>query len=239
MEVNISHLVELQVIDLDIRKLDEKMTEGYAELEKRKSVIDERRVAIDQITRKIEAAEAQQRELETSLEDETARIKDRKGKVMNIQNNREYQALMREIEDGERSNKQREDEIVQLLELIESFKPKLDEQTALSKTEEKLLAEEQARVDKIVKEIDGKKSSTAKIRAKKANEVEEKILKRYELLLERRNGLGIVGVTQGICQGCHMNIPPQLFNELLREDNLYFCPTCNRIIYHLSEGGKG
>ncbi|MCK5544479.1 MAG: hypothetical protein KAI35_04635 [Desulfobulbaceae bacterium] len=239
MEVNISHLVELQVIDLDIRKLDEKMTEGYAELEKRKSVIDERRVAIDQITRKIEAAEAQQRELETSLEDETARIKDRKGKIMNIQNNREYQALMREIEDGERSNKQREDEIVQLLELIESFKPKLDEQTALSKTEEKLLAEEQARVDKIVKEIDGKKSSTAKIRAKKANEVEEKILKRYELLLERRNGLGIVGVTQGICQGCHMNIPPQLFNELLREDNLYFCPTCNRIIYHLSEGGKG
>ena len=231
--------MELQVIDLDIRKLDEKMTEGYAELEKRKSVIDERRVAIDQITRKIEAAEAQQRELETSLEDETARIKDRKGKVMNIQNNREYQALMREIEDGERSNKQREDEIVQLLELIESFKPKLDEQTALSKTEEKLLAEEQARVDKIVKEIDGKKSSTAKIRAKKANEVEEKILKRYELLLERRNGLGIVGVTQGICQGCHMNIPPQLFNELLREDNLYFCPTCNRIIYHLSEGGKG
>ena len=239
MEVNISHLVELQVIDLDIRKLDEKMTEGYAELEKRKSVIDERRVAIDQITRKIEAAEAQQRELETSLEDETARIKDRKGKVMNIQNNREYQALMREIEDGERSNKQREDEIVQLLELIESFKPKLDEQTALGKTEEKLLAEEQARVDKIVKEIDGKKFSTAKIRAKKANEVEEKILKRYELLLERRNGLGIVGVTQGICQGCHMNIPPQLFNELLREDNLYFCPTCNRIIYHLSEGGKG
>jgi len=239
LEVNISNLVELQVIDLDARKLDEEMNEGYAELEKRKAVIDERRAAIEQIAGKIEAAEAQRRELEISLEDETARIKDRKSKVMNIQNNREYQSLMREIEDGERANKQREDEIVQLLELIESFKTKLDEPTALSETEEKLLAEEQARPDKIVKEIDVKKSSTAKIRAQKANEVEEKILKRYELLLERRDGLGIVGVTQGVCQGCHMNIPPQLFNDLLREDNLYFCPTCNRIIYHLPEGGKG
>lgn len=239
MEGNISKLVALQVIDLDVRKLDQEMAGGYSELEKRKSVIDEQRAAIELISGKIEAAEIQQSKLQTDLEDETARINDRQGKVMSIQNNREYQCLMKEIEDGKRANKQREDEIIQLLELVESFKAKLDEQVAVNKTEEKLLAEEQANVDKIVKEINAKKSSMVKARAQKAKEIEKKILKKYDMLLERRDGIGIAGVTQGICQGCHMNIPPQLFNDLLKEDKLFMCPTCNRIIYHLPESSKG
>ncbi|MEA1934050.1 MAG: C4-type zinc ribbon domain-containing protein [Thermodesulfobacteriota bacterium] len=239
MEGNISKIVELQVIDLDVRKLDQEMAEGYSELEKRKSVIDEQRAAIELIADKIEAAEIQQSKLQTDLEDETARVKDRQGKVMSIQNNREYQCLMKEIEDGKRANKQREDEIIQLLELVESFKAKLDEQVAVNKTEEKLLAVEQANVDKIAKEINAKKSSMVKARAQKAKEIEQKILKKYDMLLERRDGIGIAGVTQGVCQGCHMNIPPQLFNDLLKEDKFYFCPTCNRIIYHLPESGKG
>jgi len=239
LEGNISKIVELQVIDLDVRKLDQEMAEGYSELEKRKSVIDEQRAAIELIAGKIEAAEIQQSKLQTDLEDETARVKDRQGKVMSIQNNREYQCLMKEIEDGKRANKQREDEIIQLLELVESFKAKLDEQVAVNKTEKKLLAEEQANVDKIAKEINAKKSSMVKARAQKAKEIEQKILKKYDMLLERRDGIGIAGVTQGVCQGCHMNIPPQLFNDLLKEDKLYFCPTCNRIIYHLPESSKG
>lgn len=239
MEGNISKLVELQVIDLDVRKLDQEMAGGYSELEKRKSVIDEQRAAIELIAGKIEAAEIQQSKLQTDLEDETARVKDRQGKVMSIQNNREYQCLMKEIEDGKRANKQREDEIIQLLELVESFKAKLDEQVAVNKTEEKLLAEEQANVDKIAKEINAKKSSMVKARAQKAKEIEKKILKKYDMLLERRDGMGIAGVTQGVCQGCHMNIPPQLFNDLMKEDKLYMCPTCNRIIYHLPESSKG
>ncbi|MEA2084618.1 MAG: C4-type zinc ribbon domain-containing protein [Thermodesulfobacteriota bacterium] len=239
MEGNISKLVELQVIDLDIRKFDQEMAEGYSELEKRKSVIYEQKAAIEQIARKIEAAEIQQNKLQTDLEDETARVKDRQSKVMNIQNNREYQCLMKEIEDGKRANKQREDEMIQLLELVESFKAKFDEQVTVNKAEEKLLAKEQGNIDKIAKDINSKKSSTVKARAQKAKDIEKKILKKYDMLLERREGVGIVGVTQGVCQGCHMNIPPQLFNDLLKEDKLYFCPTCNRIIYHLPEGGKG
>ncbi|MCK5437787.1 MAG: hypothetical protein KAI90_07215, partial [Desulfobulbaceae bacterium] len=84
MEGNISKLVELQVIDLDVHKLDQEMAGGYSELEKRKSVIDEQRAAIELITGKIEAAEIQQSKLQTDLEDETARVKDRQGKVMSI-----------------------------------------------------------------------------------------------------------------------------------------------------------
>ncbi len=68
MEVNISKLVELQVIDSKIIQLDKDMTEGYAELDGRKADIKERKAAIEQLTLKLESSKAQQRELEMGLE---------------------------------------------------------------------------------------------------------------------------------------------------------------------------
>jgi len=38
-------------------------------------------------------------------------------------------------------------------------------------------------------------------------------------------------VRNGTCQGCNMNIPPQLYNQLQRGDTIELCGTCNRIIY--------
>ena len=46
-----------------------------------------------------------------------------------------------------------------------------------------------------------------------------------------RRGLAVAPVQNGTCQGCNMNIPPQLFNQLQRGDSIELCATCNRIIY--------
>jgi predicted nucleic acid-binding Zn-ribbon protein len=57
------------------------------------------------------------------------------------------------------------------------------------------------------------------------------LLKRYLFLRERKGGLAISSVVTGVCQTCHMGIPPQKFNELIRGNDLMTCPHCNRIIY--------
>jgi predicted nucleic acid-binding Zn-ribbon protein len=46
-----------------------------------------------------------------------------------------------------------------------------------------------------------------------------------------RRGLAMVPVKNGTCQGCNMNIPPQLFNTLQRGNSIEVCGNCNRIIY--------
>jgi hypothetical protein len=52
------------------------------------------------------------------------------------------------------------------------------------------------------------------------------------------NAIGIVAVTDAVCQGCHMNIPPQMYNELQRGDSLKRCPICQRIIYWKDENKR-
>jgi hypothetical protein len=70
----------------------------------------------------------------------------------------------------------------------------------------------------------------------KRNEIKNKIngglLEKYERIKNRNGGIGVVSVWKAVCNGCHMNIPPQLYNELQKASELMICPNCNRIIYY-------
>ena len=61
--------------------------------------------------------------------------------------------------------------------------------------------------------------------------IDQDLLKRYIFLRERKGGQAIGPVVSGVCQICHMGIPPQKFNELIGGDSLLTCPNCNRLIY--------
>ena len=61
--------------------------------------------------------------------------------------------------------------------------------------------------------------------------IEKDLLEKYLFLWERKQGVAISPVTDGVCQTCHMGIPPQKFNELRKGDVLMSCSNCKRIIY--------
>lgn len=232
MKKELGNLLELQNIDLQIRKLDEEIAEGYKELEGRQAAIDERREEAADLVERLEVVEKEKSDVEHELEEETIRLKDRQTKLMNVQTNREYQSLLKEIETTKSDNKRREEEILRYTEIAEAMAKKIEELNNTSDAEEKVLAEEKAKVEKLAKELETKKADIDKVRSQKASKVKDAVYKRYEQLRERRNGMAIVGVTDGVCQGCFMNIPAQQFNEVLRGDQLHTCPTCQRMMYH-------
>ena len=235
MNEEIKQLTDLQVIDLQIAGLDEEIEAGQAEIGKLLSTIEDRRTSIEELQAKVEAAEARQRELEAEQEDELGRIKDRQSKLMQVQTNREYHSLLKEIEDGKKANKEREEEAIQLMEQIESLTLIMDEQKGLSQGDDKQLAREKKKVNGEASKLNEKKGGFAKKRETMIKKFSTSLLKKYDMLRERRNGRAVVGVVNGVCQGCFMNIPPQQFNDLLKGEKMLFCPTCNRILYHQPE----
>ncbi|MBU0682213.1 MAG: hypothetical protein KKD73_12420 [Proteobacteria bacterium] len=232
MKKELGNLLELQDIDLRIRKLDEEIAQGYGDLDGRQAVIDARRAEAVDLGERLEVVEKEKSDVETELEDEIVRLKDRQTKLMNVQTNREYQSLLKEIEGTKSENKRREEEIVRYTEIGEAMVAKIQELNNTSDAEEALLAKEKNKVAALAKELEQKKAEIDKARSEKAGKVVGTIYKRYEQLRERRNGMAIVGVTNGVCQGCFMNIPAQQFNDVLRGDQLLSCPTCQRMMYH-------
>jgi predicted nucleic acid-binding Zn-ribbon protein len=234
----IKQLTELQVIDLEIAKFDAEINVEKAELSKREKAFDERQALIEELKEKIEAAEAQRRELEAEVSDELSRIKERQSKMMQVQTNREYQSLLKEIEDGKKNIKEKEEETVRIMETGEANAKILAEEENLIKDEKKALTAERTKVKKHAGEIEGKKAKIVAKRDAKAKGVKPSALKKYDMLRVRRNGKAVVGVINGICQGCFMSIPPQQFNDIMKGDRILNCPTCQRILFHQTESDK-
>ena len=238
MKENLSRLIALQEIDLQIKKLDDELATGYAEIEKRQAAIAEKKDKIAKHTVTIDNAEKRRQELETEIEAELAHIKDRQSKLMNVQTNREYQSLLKEIEESKKGNKRREEEIVLLMEQVESLQKKVLEQGNVCTAEETLLAEVEGKIGGLSQETQDKKQKLEKTREQQVKKIPDNLRRRYDQLLSKRNGLAITGVTNGVCQGCFMNIPPQQFNEVLKGEQLLSCPTCQRMMFHQPEAAK-
>lgn len=232
MKKDIKSLKELQAIDLEVKKIDDEIISGAKEIEKRRLDIEKLKEKIAALHEKQENMGTRKRELEAGVEDEVAKMKDRQSKLMNVQTNREYQSLLKEIEDSKKSNREREDELVSLMERSENIQKELEELNNVCGAQEKLLAEEEARINTDNQNLASKKDQIGKQREEKAKKVSVGGLKKYEMLREKRNGLAVVGVTAGVCRGCNMNIPPQLFNNLLKNDELLTCPTCHRMMFY-------
>jgi predicted nucleic acid-binding Zn-ribbon protein len=228
----IKQLTELQVIDLEIAMFDAEISSEQDALADIERAFDERQASIIELKEKIEAAEAQRRELEAELADEVNRIKERQAKMMQVQTNREYQSLLKEIEDAKKTMKDKEEEIVTLMETSEANSKIMAEQENLTGDEKKSLDEETKKAKKHAASIERKKSKFVTKRKSMAKKVNAAILKKYDMLRTRRNGKAVVGVANGVCQGCFMSIPPQHFNNILKGDRMLNCPTCQRILFH-------
>jgi predicted nucleic acid-binding Zn-ribbon protein len=235
LKEEIKRLKALQEVDLQIGKIENEIATGNEELNNRKESIDKQKADIAENTAKLEAGEVRRRELEAEVEDSVLMIKERQNKLMKVQTDREYQSMLKEIDDAKSGNRQRDDELVILLEQDEFLQKKIAEQVVLCEEEETQYNEDFAEREKEAVTLDGKMAKFQKSRASKVKKVKVALLRKYEQIRAKRNGLAMVGVNKGVCHGCFMNVPPQLYNELLREEKLHSCPACNRLLYNLQD----
>lgn len=225
-------LVSLQEIDLKIDLIDNEIRQEQEELDKRISALAERESLISTLETKIEELEKERRTLEDEMTDKIANVKERQSKMMQVQTSREQTALLKEIEDAKRNVKENEEKIVAIMEQVEKLTTEVTEEKNILKGDKSIVSEETEKVGSTIDSLNRGKKTKQNKRDKQAQEVEKVKIRKYDLLRERRNGLAIVNVLDGVCQGCFMNLPPQQYNILLRGDQLLECPSCQRLIYH-------
>ena len=235
MKEEIQRLKSLQEVDLEIGRIEVQIAAGNAELEGRQELIDKYKAEIEESTVRLEEGETRRKDLESEGEEAQTMIKERQSKLMKVQTNREYQSILKEIEDAKNVTRQRDDEIVRLLEQAERLEKKKGEQIALCEEEETEYKKDSERISKDSADQQVKMDKVLKTRTTRVKKVKAALLRNYERIREKREGIAMVGVTNGVCLGCYMNVPPQLYNELLREDKLHACPTCNRLLYNAPE----
>lgn len=226
-------LIRLQGIDLEIRKIlqkKEKLPDRFEALQER---VSQKEAGVEDMKEKIKDLRKRKMEIEDELELETERMKKSQQKMSAVQNNREYQALNKEIEEIKKANKTREDELLDLLEEIKNLEESVEEGDKELKKYKREAAAEQKHISSIAADLDKKIDELKKEGEAVEKEVKPDLLAKYRFLAERREGLVVAAVTDTVCSACNMNIPPQMYNELLRDESIMTCPSCQRLIYAL------
>ncbi len=231
MKENIKKLIMLQECDNKIRTIQVKRDSVPMRIKKLEETFEGASSIYKAKFDKLDSLEKERRALEKEVQDIESRYAKSQEKLNNIKSNKEYTAALKEISDIEKEKGKKEDKILQMMEEIESLKVECSEIKSEQEKLRKEFEEEKREIEKELLELDEETRGLMTERTGYNDAVEQRMLKTYDLLRDRRAGVAVSSVIGGICQGCHLEIPPQKFNELQRCNEMMSCPHCNRLIY--------
>lgn len=229
---DIATLVKLQRIDIEAGKLEVYLRDVPVQIKDLDQRLDESTRNVENDDKLITELNKKYRIYESDIQLNLGKIEKSQEKLRSVKTNKEYQSSLKEIDDIKAINSKLEDEMLEFLEQIE--------------TAEQSLNESKQQYSRIVDEINQEKNSLSQAAGQGKKDLSALqsdrdavtaaldagllgIFKRQ--MMKQGDGIAIVEVNNAVCQGCNMNIPPQMYNDLQRGNSLNYCPSCERIIY--------
>ncbi|MDH7516289.1 MAG: C4-type zinc ribbon domain-containing protein [Bacteroidota bacterium] len=218
------HLVDMRLDALREQRmgLPEAVTKLEADAKELRTKIDDSEAAL-----KTGALERQRKEMETL--ELLEKIERYKSQQLHVHTNREYDALSREIEMAEETIRRYEEEIEMFIEEAEVIREKKKEYEAQLEELVKVLDEKNEELKAILALTAEEEDSLMRLR----DEVWGKIPRTEQELYTRiRNAKvrAVAPIRRGSCSGCYNVVPPQKILEIKRNNQLYVCEHCGRIL---------
>lgn len=231
MSAQIEILAMLQTVDREIREQSSRKQQMLSELEVKEKEIRAKKREIEALVASFAEKEKLRAEKDRIFQDEGKKAMDKRMRMNRIKNVKELQALQREIDLTRHANGELEEELIRIMQEIDAVKAQIQSKEAEIATLKEEWRTKQKELEEQIHGIDESVSQAITRRQSIAAQVNGDVISRYELIFARRGGTAVVEVSAGICQGCFMNIPPQLWNEIIRNEKLHLCPSCQRIVF--------
>jgi hypothetical protein len=148
----------------------------------------------------------------------------------NVRNNREYEAILKEVESEELEIQLADKKIREANEKIIKKNEEISETKATLDDRKKDLANKQKELDNLMQESQGDEDKLKKDREKQSKHIEERLLRSYNKIRSNAiNGLAVVEVIRDACGGCFAIVPPQRQAEIREKKKIIVCEHCGRV----------
>ncbi len=231
MNEQIKKLIELQQIDSGIYELSGEKERKPLEFEAEKQKLEQKKTKLKELRDELKSVEVERKNLEIDLESKQINVAKYESQLFQIKTNKEYNALQKEIDGLKADNSLIEDKILELLERIDTINNDIAREKETLKTEEDAFLEFRKRYEAQLEQLKEELSEFNKKREDAVLLIEPKTLAVYERILKNKDGLALVKVEDGACQGCFMSLPPQTINDLRMGERLVACENCTRLLY--------
>ncbi len=233
MVSTLERLHELQGLDSRIAGLDQKRQAIPGRIQAIRDAEAQAGAAMEALRGKLAAVRKELRARQKDLEQNASEKAKRDAKLYEVKTNKEYSAVLAEIETLKVDKGRIEEEILGLMEAEERLAREVGEaEKRLARQTEEFTAQQAAALD----EQRALEADLAVVRAERdslARDVPRDLLTQYTRLLRGRAGLAVAVVgSNAICTGCRLALTPQRFAELRQSSQILTCESCGRILYY-------
>lgn len=230
MKEDLELLLKLQVLDYDRGELERSKEYIPDMMENLRREIEESEAAFRNAEKELAEAKVAQKNLELEIAGRQEELKKLQAQMMAIKTNKEYDALVSQIDVVKGSINEKETTLLELIERIEVLEggigdlEKKSEET--KKRNEDQLSILQEKMDSVGTKIKMKDDERTNITVR----VPKRTMSIYERVRKNRGGSVIVAVKKRACGACFKALPPHRIQELKRADQLITCDNCGRLL---------
>lgn len=235
MATQILLLWELQQHDSKVDEIDKRISEVPG----KRSSIDGKLALMDAEKKQKEdeivaiSKEKTEREAEIASQDE--KIKLVEARLGNIRSPKDYEDMRKNLEKARRANKAREDNVLELMSKMEALQASLDEYMQGFDSDRAGIAEGLKVFEEEERRLASERETLVSERSEYSTKVDQALLDRYEMLRSKMRGVAVSMARNMSCEGCFMSLRPQVFNLVIRDEEIQYCPSCHRFLVFIPE----
>ena len=235
MEPNLERLIRLQELCLAIEEQARKLSAMPGRMQDLEQSLARHRADVAKTRDELAELQKQRRKMEGDLQAVETKISKYQGQLMEVKTNKEYTAMLHEIETVKEERSGIETRILQAMDSAEGVEKEIrrkeaalaEDQQRVSAGLEKLKQEEQ--------EASDRKGSLEGERSRNEGELQADLVSEFTRVSRMRGGVAVARVVDGMCQGCSVRIQPRVFQLIRRNEGLLRCDSCKRFLYYIEE----
>ena len=230
MRGQLALLTALQKLDDRLRSLRKEQRTLPLQLEAPERAHNEACEELKSVQAEIDRNEHRQHDLDLELQSTQDTLDKIQRKLREVKTNKEYSAVLAEIDAGKQRMGCMEDQLLQLMEQAEQKRQaKRVQERRVQATHDDLKNQGDA-VEQALAVLDQEILTEREKRRQTAVGLDAELLKIYERLADQNDGSVVVHLNDGVCGGCHLKVQPQLISEIRLQESLHTCPHCRLIL---------
>jgi predicted nucleic acid-binding Zn-ribbon protein len=231
VEIDFEKLIQLQQLDAEIRQITLFLDGISPQIENIDKKIEVSSQVAGAAKDKMSASQKRRRELEAEVKDIKSQVAKYKRQLNEVKTNKEYTALLKEIEESQKKVDRLEEEFIAEMLVEDDIQKEIREANQKFAAAKEKFGQEKDALDQKKREMEEK--------SRRLNHIREELLPRippdqvslYLKIFRNKGGIALSPVKDDFCALCHMRVRPQVLNELRDTRKLILCENCGRILY--------
>ena len=232
MSPELERLVKLQEIETRATEAQKRIAEAPAQIAALDAKLTAARDRVAAAKQAIADGQSHRRTLDKDLIAAQQRLSKYKEQLMAVKTNDEYHAMQHQIAAAEAEVGRVEEQVLINMMEADDLAAKLKAAEATLKSDETVVARERSAIETDIAEQHKAADQSTAERSELMPHLSRNAIEMFQRVMKARQGIAVAQAINGHCSICHVRLRPQVYNTIIKNEEIVQCDSCQRILYY-------